>query len=124
MEYPGYFMTYALEAHDMVSELYEADNGDLFFLSKSNDGKVGVNILNQNLDKEQNEKKDGCQEPEYERFTICEDQTIKTDILRNQRVGKYHEDHLQIKSKIQELLKKDQNQKTRDEIRGSIWHLN
>ena len=53
MDHPGYFMTYALEAHDMVSELFEADNGDLFFLSKSKDGKVvGVNILNQNLDKE------------------------------------------------------------------------
>ena len=89
MENPGYFMTYAIEAHDMVSEIYEADNGDLFFLSKTEDGKVGVNILNQNRDKEENEKKDGCQEPEYERIMICEDSAIKTDILRNERVGKY-----------------------------------
>ena len=50
MENPGYFMTYALEAHDMVSEIYEAANGDLFFLSKTDDGEVGVNIINQNLD--------------------------------------------------------------------------
>ena len=41
----GFFMTDAIEAPNMESELIEASNGDIFFFTKKEDGKIGVEIL-------------------------------------------------------------------------------
>ena len=48
-------MSDAIEAPNMESELFEASNGDVFFITKTEDGKVGIEVLK--LDNNETQKK-------------------------------------------------------------------
>ena len=50
-------MSDAVEAPDMESQLIEASNGDVFFFTNSEDGKVSIEILN--LDDDESKDKQG-----------------------------------------------------------------
>ena len=51
-------MSDAIEAPNMESDLLEASNGDIFFITKSEDGKVGIEVLKLEDDEKQKKQKD------------------------------------------------------------------
>ena len=73
----GYWMTHALEVPDMEGELLEANNqnGDIFFFTRTKHGKLGVSILNLDVEGAGNteNRKKGVALDNYE---ICDDYQI------------------------------------------------